>query len=229
MQECCMNKRKLPREPLTEEQLEKMRSDDFDKVELTESEIFLMRKINEARNLEAEERAIRIRAEQQPILKELADIGYKVESLWDLMDSEKKYTKAIPILLKHLLLPYFDRTRDQLARALAVKEARPAWPVLVEQYRKTPIGKGLAAPGDTRELPLGAKSGLACALSVTVDESTMPTLISLIKDPVHGDGRILLLSALKKSKSEEAKAVLLELADDPVFKKEIASWRKKKS
>lgn len=223
-----MKQKKLPREPLTEEQLEKMTLDDFDKVELTDSELALLRKINEARKLETKERAARLLVEQQPILQELAGIGYQVESLWDLIDSEEKYTNAIPILLKHLLLPYSDRTRDQLARALAVKEARPAWPVLVEQYCKTPIGTGLVAPGDTKELPLSAKSGLACALSVTVDESTMPTLISLIKDPAHGASRILLLSPLKKSKNEAAKAVLAELAEDPVFKKEIASWRKPK-
>ena len=146
-------------------------------------------------------------------------------SVWDLVNTSANYAEAIPVLLRHLLLPYSDRTREGIARALAVPTARTAWPTLVEEYRKAPMGMGPRAPGEAEELRLGAKDGLACALAATATEDVMPELVALAKDPSHGPSRCLFLSALKRSKSDMARAALKELASDPDLKKEIASWR----
>jgi hypothetical protein len=109
---------------------------------------------------------------------------------------------------------------------LAVSEARGAWSTLVEEYRKAPAGIGIRGPGETKEFRLGTKDGLACALAAAATEDEMDDLVALAKDHSLGRSRLLLLWALKKSKSDVAKAALKELASDPDLKNEIASWRR---
>jgi hypothetical protein len=152
-------------------------------------------------------------------------ISWDIDSIWNLVNTSKKYPEVVPILLKHLILPYSDRTREGLARSLAVPEAREAWPTLVAEYRKAPMGVGIIAPGDTKELKLGYKDGLACALSAIVTDATLGELIEIAKDREQGPSRVLLLSALKKSKSTTAKQALKDLATDPDLKVEITSWK----
>lgn len=181
----------------------------------------------EAREREWSERSGRLQAEEEPILADLRGAGWDVGSVWDLVNFSGDYREAIPVLVKHLLLPYSDRTREGIARALAVPHARYAWPTLVAEYRKAPMGMGIIAPGDTKEFRLGAKDALACALSATATEATMGELIRLAKDKAHGSSRLLLLRALRRSKSAAAKQALTELASDPDLSKEIASWKRR--
>lgn len=93
-----------------------------------------------------------MRVEEEPILAELRGVGWNVESVWALVNPSTRYAEAIPIVLKHLSLSYSDRTRDGIARALAVPEPemQKARPTLVEEYRKAPMGWGIKRPGDTR-------------------------------------------------------------------------------
>jgi hypothetical protein len=160
---------------------------------------------------------------------ELSATGWNVDSVWNLVNTSTRYVAAIPILLKHLPLPYSDRVREGIARALAVPEpaVQEAWPMLVDEYRKTPSGWGVIAIGDQKEYRLGAKDGLACALSVAVTDETLPELIALANDRAHGESRLLLLSALKARKNSNplARQAIDKLASDPDLQKEIASWR----
>lgn len=185
----------------------------------------------QAKENELNERSDRIRRDEEPLLKDLREVGWDVQSVWDLVNTATAYPEAIPILLKHLLLPYCDVVREGIARALAVPEplAQKAWPILVEEYRKAPLGWGIKAPGDTKEFCLGAKNGLACCLSVVVTEETLPELIALAKDRTLGKSRILLLSPLKKrrKKNPVVKQTIDELAEDPDLRTEIASWGKR--
>ncbi|MEQ6352858.1 hypothetical protein [Ralstonia pseudosolanacearum] len=177
------------------------------------------------------ERVARMHAEQAPLLNDLHAIGLRINSVSDLINTAERYEKAIPVLLRHLLISYSDVTKETIARSLAVPEpeVQKAWPLLVEEYRKAPMGWGIKAPGDTKEYRLGAKDGLACALSVAVTEETLPELIALAKDRTQGESRVLLLSALKKRRNKNplAKQAIEELASDPDLEKEIASWRKR--
>lgn len=188
---------------------------------------FLAKK--KAQDQERLERSARIRADAEPILRELREVGWDVQSVWDLVNVTTPYPEAIPILIKHLQLSYSDIVREGVARSLAVPDpqVQKAWPLLVEQYRKAPMGWGIKAPGDTKEYRLGAKDGLACALSVAVTEETLPELIALAKDRSYGESRVLLLSALRKirNKNPLAKEAIKELASDPDLEKEITSWR----
>ena len=84
------------------------------------------------------------------------------------------YPDALPILLKHLALPYPDRVREAIARSLAVRrDARFAWDELVRIYREELAGT------DT-------KAGLAVAIAATADRSTLDELIGLAENPRHG-------------------------------------------
>lgn len=181
------------------------------------------------REIERTKSVERIHAEQEVLLQELLATGLKIRFVSDLISMSARYERAIPILLKHLQMEYSDVTKETIARSLAVPEpeVQKAWPMLVEQYKKAPTGQGFKAPGDTKEYRLSAKNGLACTLSVAVTEATMGELIALLKDPANGESRILMLSAIRKSKNPMAKQAREELAMDPELKKEIASWKKK--
>lgn len=215
------------RPPLTNEELENITADQFVRLKLTEDETSRLREINQRKERERAERLVRSQAEQVPIVKELAEVGIEVGSLSDLIMRRTPYTAAIPVLLKHLVQPYSDVTREIMARSLAIPEpeVRNAWPVLVAEYRKAPMGRGIVAPGDTKEYPLHAKDGLAVALSATVTDATIDELIALARDPSLGDSRLLLLRGIKRSKLPVAKHAIEELASDPALSKEIASWR----
>jgi hypothetical protein len=110
---------------------------------------------------------------------------------------------------------YSDKTREFIARALAVREARYLWPVFVKEYLNEPIGSN-------------AKEGLAVALMVTVTDATMEEFVALAKDRRNGPSRLYFLRALKRSKNPIAKEALAVLASDPDLEKEIASWRPRK-
>jgi hypothetical protein len=173
------------------------------------------------RERERNERSARLRVEEEPILVELRELGWKANSVWDLVNTSASYRESIPVLVRHLLLSYSDRTREGIARALAVPDAREAWPTLVAEYRKAPMG-------EENGIRLGAKDGLAVALAATATDNVIDELITLAKDRSHGSSRLLLLRALRKSKSPQAKRAIEELASDTDLAKEIASWRRRR-
>jgi hypothetical protein len=229
-----MTKKNTARVALTKPELERLLRllpDDLVRMKLTDEEEDLLREINETRWKEIDERSIRLSVEERPLLADLRKVGWNVQSVWDLVNTSARYTDAIPILLRHLLLPYSDRTREGIARALAVPDpaVRKAWPTLVAEYRMASDGWGIKYPGETKEFELGAKDGLACALKVAVTDETMGELISLAKDRSQGGSRLLLLSALRKSRNPLAKQALEYLASDPDLAEEIAFWRRRRT
>jgi hypothetical protein len=199
-----------PRRPLTTEELEQLTADDFTRLKLTEDEKSRLYEINRARKLKRIEHSERLRAEEEPILEDLRRIGWNVKSVWNLVNTSTRYAEAIPVSLKHLTLPYSDRTKEGIARALAVPDAKDAWPLLVAEYRKAPIG-------EENGIRLGAKSGLAAALSATATDAVINELVALARDRSQGDSRLLLLRVLRKSKTPIARRALAELASDPAL------------
>jgi hypothetical protein len=217
------------RPTLTREQLEKMTAYEIGNMKLSDEETIVLRAINDERMKERLATVELIRIEMAPVHAELEAAGVTQRELSDSHGKSPKYPTAIPILLKHLQMPYSDAIKDSIARTLAVPlpEVRKAWPILVHEYLKAPMGTGCIAVGDTRQYRLGAKDGLAVALSMAATEATLPELIELVSDPANGDSRILLLYALRKSKSEIARQAVARLASDPVLTREIASWKKR--
>ncbi len=168
-----------------------------------------------------EERMKRIRAEDEPVLSDLRNIGLLYETVGHLAASPNiDYLRATPTLLKHMLVEtYSARLRETLARSLAMKQVRHLWPILVEEYEKA---SNLMTDGYCY------KDGLAVALSVMVSADTMDELISLAKKQCHGESRIFFVKMIAKSTSEAAKKAIEELVNDPDMAKEIAALRKRK-
>lgn len=218
------------RTPLTTKDFERLTVDDLARLKLTADEKARFREINKARDLDRIDRVARMRQEQVPLLTELKAVGLKINSVSDLINMRATYEQAIPVLLNHLVMPYSDVTKETIARALSIPlpAVHGAWQVLVREYSNAPIGWGIKGPGDSTEFRLGAKDGLACALSVAVTDETLPELIALAKDPANGDSRVLLLSALKVRRTNNplAKQAIDELARDPALQREIAMWGK---
>jgi hypothetical protein len=207
------------RTPLTTDELERLTADDFTRLKLTDDEKSRLREISKARERERMVRSVRLRAEEEPILSDLRVAGWNVNSVWDLVNASARYAEIIPILLKHLKLLYSDRTKEGIARALAVPDASDAWPILVAEYRKAPIGY-------ENGIRLGAKDGLAAALSATATDAVMDELVALANDRSQGDSRLLLLRRLRKSKTPITRRASEELASEPALSKEIASQKR---
>lgn len=223
-------KPKTPRAPYTDHELETL---DLVGVRLTDEETIRMRQINLARQArwkqEHAERDERLKVEAAPLLADLRAVGFEADSHWDVNGKVEAHTEIIPVLLKHLVLPYSDAIKNGLSRALAIPHpaVRKAWPVLMKEYRNAPEGQGIIAAGDTEPRLLGAKEGLANTLVAAVTEKTLPELITLVQDRSLGESRVLLLRPLRRRRNKNplVKQVLEELANDPELAKEIASWR----
>jgi hypothetical protein len=109
---------------------------------------------------------------EAPLVEELREAGYAVQSAWDLVNTATPYSKALPILLRHLPRPYPGPVREGIARALAVPEAKGGWEVLTRLYRNEE---------DDR-----AKDGLAVAIAAVSDDEVIGDVIDLARDTRHG-------------------------------------------
>jgi hypothetical protein len=184
------------RAPLNDEELWYISPEQYFILNLSDDERVRLREINKEKELERIDRSVRTRIEEEPILSELREVGWKVQSVWDLVNTSKRYPEAIPVLLKHLQFPYSDVVIEGIARSLAVPEpaVQKAWPLLVDEYRKTLEGWGLKAKGDAREYLLGAKDGLACVLAAAVSDDTLPELIALKRSRKWDESAVVVAS-----------------------------------
>ncbi|NJL26807.1 MAG: hypothetical protein HC897_02470 [Thermoanaerobaculia bacterium] len=142
------------------------------------------------------------------VVEQLAKVGMKVNSIYDLVNSRASYPSAIPTLLALLPLVSDPRIKEGIARALTVKEARPtaSAPLLREfiDYR-----------AETKS-EAHTKWAIANALSFVSDDSSFAELSSVLLDKRHGWPRSGLVPALANMRScrEAAVQLLLELLDD---------------
>lgn len=161
----------------------------------------------EQKERERQAREAEYRRIEEPLVRDLRAGGLEVDSAWDLVNTSAPYPNALPILLDHLQRSYPDAIKEGIARALAVREAKFAWRVLVGAFR--------------RESGPRAKDGLAVAIAATADKAVLDELIELAKDSTLGPSRLLLLRALARSRAPQARAALMDLEGDPDLEKEI--------
>ncbi len=162
-----------------------------------------------ARDRDLAEREEQSRREQATLLADLAAAGIHVSNVWDLVNTSKPYPRALPVLLAHVSRPYSDGILEGIARALAVKEARPiAWETLLAALRNGSAPKRVA-------------DGMMVALSTMARPSDLEMLIDVISDPSFGSQRVFLVANLMRSKRHIARETLGNLKDDPDLKVEI--------
>lgn len=174
------------------------------------------------RDAKIEAAIIRAREEQKPILTDLQAIGIKIDSIWSQHLHSKLNREAIDILMKHLKLAYSEGTREGLAVALGTTLSREYWPVLISEYKNC---DNELENSNTRNR---YKDALACTLAKIVSKDTMSEYVDLLRTRSNGSSRILLLSALRRSRDPRARQALEDLADDPDLAKEIAAWKKRR-
>jgi hypothetical protein len=149
---------------------------------------------------------------EQPIAKDLAKVGFNVESAWDL-GRFQSYTAALPVLLAHLEKGgYPDRVMEGLARAIGVKPAGKWWNELRRLYL-TPKG-----PGE--------EEGLAVALTALATKENLDALIELVGDHSRSDTRLHFLRAIKRFGGTRGLEVLESLKSDPMLGKEATALLK---
>jgi len=130
---------------------------------------------------------LRFRAEEEPMIADLAKVGSEVGSVWDLVNTNMSYPAAIPILLDHLRRPYHERIRNGIIRALTVKEAKgvASDDILDELQRETDEENRWA---------------LANALTVVADRADRQAIQALLDDPAYMDVSERLAEALKQAR-----------------------------
>jgi hypothetical protein len=152
---------------------------------------------------------------EAPVVAALHAAGFAVESVWDLVNTRLPYDDALPILLEHIAKPYRGDVIEGIGRALAVRQAKFGWNVLMRLYRSAQ---------DER-----AKTGLAVAIAGAADDEVIGDVIALARDTRHGPTRIFFLRALERSKDRRALAAMMELGTDPELAEEIqAVFRRQK-
>lgn len=120
------------------------------------------------------------------LLADLRRVGYRLESVWDFVNTAESYPEAIPVLLDHLRRPYSDIHREGIARALTVSEARGiAGPVMLTLLHDPMItGEQL-------------RWALANALTIVADRADREEIKQLIAAEPAGDVQKRLVRALK--------------------------------
>ncbi|MGB7158059.1 MAG: hypothetical protein WBD40_08330 [Tepidisphaeraceae bacterium] len=129
-------------------------------------------------------------ADEQPLVAALTSVGQAVTSVWDFVNTSASYPDAIPVLAEHLQRPYHFRTREGIARALSVKEARgPAARVVLKELKKMT---------DARDAGEGAyRFALANALVTIGDSAMQEDVVQMINDPRFKDVHIELKRVIK--------------------------------
>jgi hypothetical protein len=130
-----------------------------------------------------------------PLLSDLEKVGIKVESVWDFVNTADKYPAAIPVLLRHLALPYHKRIKEGIIRALTVNYAGPeVLRELLKQFCE-----------QTDNSPNSLKWVLGNAISEVATPADAETVIALAMDPSHGDARDLITQRLPRVVKNKAR------------------------
>ncbi|GAO41423.1 hypothetical protein [Flavihumibacter petaseus] len=141
--------------------------------------------------------------EYHGLIKELAELGIEIDTIWDLVNTKSKYPLAIPVLIKYLPLVSYARNKEGIVRALTVREAKGlAIPVLLETY--------LQLPNDNQDL----KWVIGYAVKATIIKKQAAYIFPIVLNRENGLSRQMLVAALGKVKSDKVRAVLLQLVND---------------
>ena len=185
----------------------------FDKRPRTPSE-------NEEKERIRDELTNAVRLQAKLLFNELAEVGIRIESVWDLVNTSASYPEAIPILIKHLSKPYYYRNKEGIVRALAVKEAKGiANKAVMEEYRRLP------KEDPNQPWIFHYRWAFGNTMSVIVTKDDLSDLIEIVLDKRNGESRTGFIAALAKIKSPKVIEVLHKLEND---KNQIVAGRAKK-
>jgi len=122
---------------------------------------------------------------QKQLIRELNSAGFKVNSVWDFVNSKNNYMEAESILVRHLKQKYHPRILSGIARSLAVPEFsdnNELWERLTELYSETPSDKETDIPEER-----GTQEAIAVAIEVLATDDRKEDLKKLIEQNPNGD------------------------------------------
>jgi hypothetical protein len=154
-----------------------------------------------ARDREHNEKVAALAAESQPLLRDLAAAGVRVETVGDFVSRKEPYPSALPVLVAHLAKPYTKPIRECIVRALTVPEARG----LAGQ----PLLKAFYQEEDANQ-----KWVIGNALRVVADEAEYDEVVDILNDKSYGQARSGLAHAVARLRDADAIPLLLPLLDD---------------
>jgi len=138
------------------------------------------------------EKAMLLRKDEEPLVAALTSAGWPeavrqcgdTRSVWDLVNTAEPYPHLLDTLADHLARPYHRRTREGIARALAVREAK-------ETRIPRAIMDELKKETDPNEGPNSYRWALINTLVLIGDSSLADDVQQLLNDTryesVHSD------------------------------------------
>jgi len=141
-----------------------------------------------------------------PMLAELADVGYPVQTVGQLPKLGEKYPDAVSVLVRWMQRVDDRYVKEDVIRALAVPWARAAAPALLAEFRG----------GDPADDPPdgGLRWVVGLALGAIADRSLADDLIELAAEQRWGGARGMIVQELGSTGDPRAVGVLLDLLDD---------------
>jgi hypothetical protein len=170
-----------------------------------------------ARKAEDDERIGQATADRKaslPLLDDLREVGWHVESVWDLVNTPIDYPEAVPVLLQHIRRDYPSSVIEGTARALAVPFAPEAYPVLLDMFREVQVQN--------------VQDGVALALQQTGGIEKFDQILQLTRDRTLGPSRVLFIRYFcDHLKGDDLRSLLTEFAEDAQLEPEATHQLKR--
>lgn len=149
------------------------------------------------------------------LLKELASLGFQVESVGELARQHVKYEVAVPVLLKWLPRVGYLPLAEDIVRTLSVGFARKhALPEFLKFFRQPPEVDDPMRPATSEPASEHLRWVIGNGLGIFAGPSVANELIELALDRRLGQARTQIVLALPKTKDGRVADVLVGLLSD---------------
>lgn len=145
----------------------------------------------------------RNKVDAAPVVAALRGAGFLVDTVADLFNKKMDYRTAIPILVEWLPRVANPDVKQDIVRALSVKWARHAAPLLLAEFERADDPKGT-----------GLRWAIGSALEVLSNDEIADGMIKLATDRRYGKAREMVVVGLGKLRDARVTDVLLNLLSD---------------
>lgn len=146
---------------------------------------------------------VRNEVDAAPVLEALRGAGFFVESIADLFNKKMDYRSAVPTLVEWLSRVRNPDLKQDIVRALSVKWARHAAPLLIAEFERADDLTGT-----------GLRWAIGNALEVLANDEITDGMIKVATDRRYGRAREMVVVGLGKLKDARVTDVLLSLLGD---------------
>ncbi|WP_291125323.1 HEAT repeat domain-containing protein [Dysgonomonas sp. UBA7698] len=144
--------------------------------------------------------------DSEKVNNSLLEVGFEVDSVYDLVNTTMSYPEAIQPLIEHLKNIQDVNIKEGIIRALTVKEAKGiANNPLFEEYNKT-----------NEIANSGIRWVIGNAFTVIIGAEDVDRILKIVSNKDNGMSRQMFVMALSKIKSrkQDIENVLIDLLDD---------------